>query len=925
MPGSKRKRKMAIVLFADIIGFTKMSETMDAEEVINLLNIVWKDIDKIILDKHGMIDKHNGDNVIALWSIENTSKDDPIYATEVALEILDTMSRVSVEREVKFRVGIHYGPLIAGEIGLRNEFTVIGDTVNLAARLESTAENNTIQVSTDFAYLIQNKFNLQRLGFISVKGKTEPIETYRVLGINEDFIESDFIYFDNRLSEFNNLLESNSYNGNFIIIGERGIGKSELMFESYRLISKVFKDSYLLQVEPSNRSESLSSVTKLLTNIMKTNPELLISFNRAFDGIEYDIINSLLSSGNQENDIDNLSDELVFSAFVKFINYYISFNNLENFILYVDELKNIDSVSLNIFTKMIDGFLNKPFLFVTNGVTKSKSIEGIEYTIKNIKLETAVKLVNNLGYDLDGSKIKEIHSQTDGNLLFFIELVKYMSNTKSDKLPPNLNNLIQIQIESLSIETLKVVNYSSIPGYVINNNFLRAHLDQDVVDNAIKELVEAAIIHKDTQTFSYRFSNKYFFDQVYEGTLLSERKSIHLSYAKWLESTKSTEYNEIAYHYMKADELSIAFDKYMFVARRTGDKGLNYGCYTVCNIIEGFLEKINVEYDKLVEYYRHYAKSLYKTNDKEKAIVILEKVYSLVQENNDEKAYKQLLLLDVMNNYEGKGAERLNLLKAKIDKILDDDDQNLVAIKHFIAGTLAYRDGDFDTHEIEYIKTIKVAKEIGLFEIIGMAQNALGALYTFQGKYGEAIEILEESIAIQNKFSTDLSSNARAIIGIAEIHGDTGNEKKREEYLDQAIKILQDSNRGHLYVTSMLNMAECKLKLGQIENFINFLEQGVRYAFKIESKGSIAFACIIYARYLFGENRISEAYEYIGTSFNTMTSYIPVMEYVANIIYGDFDNIDIPNKEVLISKGRKRDPMKEVHKILEKLNAIKMH
>ena len=146
---TEQQRKQVTVLFADISGFTAMSERMDAEDVTEVMNALWQCLDKVITEHGGFVDKHIGDAVMALWGVEAAREDDPERSIRAALKMQAELEAFREEQSLTLamRIGINTGPVLLGEVGTTGEFTAIGDTVNTANRLEQAATTDGVLIS----------------------------------------------------------------------------------------------------------------------------------------------------------------------------------------------------------------------------------------------------------------------------------------------------------------------------------------------------------------------------------------------------------------------------------------------------------------------------------------------------------------------------------------------------------------------------------------------------------------------------------------------------------------------------------------------------------------------------------------------------------------------------------------------------------
>lgn len=168
-----------------------MSERLQPEEVIQVLNEYLDICTKAVFQWQGTLDKFIGDGVMAFFGAPISLPNHPELAVRAALEmkrqsdILEEKCIAKFGIGVKFGVGINCGPAVVGNIGsemLRLDYTAIGDTVNLSARLESNAKPGQILISSNVYEHVQGLFEIQDMGEIKVKGKEKPVQVYEVIG-----------------------------------------------------------------------------------------------------------------------------------------------------------------------------------------------------------------------------------------------------------------------------------------------------------------------------------------------------------------------------------------------------------------------------------------------------------------------------------------------------------------------------------------------------------------------------------------------------------------------------------------------------------------------------------------------------------------------------------------------------------------------
>ncbi len=185
------EEKVVTVLFADIKGFTTLCENSAPEAVLTLLNRYLSEITKVIEDNHGVVDKYTGDSVMALFGAPLSRANDAENAIRAALAIqecmieLNTINRAEGLALMEAGIGVHTGLVVAGNLGSQNRlnYTVIGDSVNLSARLEGlTRKYNTPNIVSETTRQHAPDFVYRELDLVQVAGKSEPVRIYQVIG-----------------------------------------------------------------------------------------------------------------------------------------------------------------------------------------------------------------------------------------------------------------------------------------------------------------------------------------------------------------------------------------------------------------------------------------------------------------------------------------------------------------------------------------------------------------------------------------------------------------------------------------------------------------------------------------------------------------------------------------------------------------------
>ena len=250
------ERKQVTVMFCDTEGFSTLSEKLGPEKVYSIIDVVFEMLIHKVNEFGGTVNKMTGDGVMALFGAPIALEDAPQRAIRSALAIQRDIARFSDRQKaetgapLRMRIGIHTGPVVVGTLGndLRVEFTAVGDTVNLASRMEGLAEPGTVYVTDETFKLTEGLFRFEALGERLVKGKEAPVKAYRVIAPStrrtrvDVSAERGLTPFLGRERELELLIDgldrAKSGRGQaFSIMGEAGVGKSRLLYEFRKVIA----------------------------------------------------------------------------------------------------------------------------------------------------------------------------------------------------------------------------------------------------------------------------------------------------------------------------------------------------------------------------------------------------------------------------------------------------------------------------------------------------------------------------------------------------------------------------------------------------------------------------------------------------------------------------------------------------------------
>jgi class 3 adenylate cyclase len=265
------ERRLVSILFADLVGFTTLSESRDAEDVRALLDTYFETCRAVVDRYGGTVEKFIGDAVMAVWGTPTAQEDDAERAVRAALDLVDAVRRVGVERDMPdlaLRAAVHTGEAVV-TIGAAGMGMVAGDLVNTASRLQSVAPPGTVLVGEGTQRAAGNAIVFEAAGDQELKGKTSPVPAFRALRVvaqrggvgRSEGLEPPFVGRDSELQLIKDFYHATARERGprlVSVMGQAGIGKSRLAWEFLKYIDGVTEVVYWHQGRSPAYGEGIS-------------------------------------------------------------------------------------------------------------------------------------------------------------------------------------------------------------------------------------------------------------------------------------------------------------------------------------------------------------------------------------------------------------------------------------------------------------------------------------------------------------------------------------------------------------------------------------------------------------------------------------------------------------------------------------------
>src|SRR5829696_7915165 len=533
-PRVEGERKYVTVLFADVVDSTGLGERLDPEQVAEIMNGAFAFLNAPITKYGGTVARLLGDAIIAFFGAPVAHEDDAERAVRAGLDIQAAAKEYSevVRRDYgidfEVRVGINTGLAVLAAVGdeIRTEYTAMGDTTNVAARMQSAAVPGTVLISPDTYHLVKELFEFKPRGAIEVKGKSAPIETYEVLasrvvpgkvrGLEGEGLTSPLV---GRAAEFqlvaDKVEEVGEGRGSFVaVVGEAGLGKSRLLAEVRKLatsgsqppvgwlegraLSYEHAGTYypwrqvVRQAIGAKEGDAPETVRKRLRRdpACATMPESDLPFLEVLLSVESEATPEALTALEGDELKDHITEATE--------RYLRARTNLMPTVIVLDDLHWADSASLELLLNVAGLVDDRPLFIICllrpdkdapswSTIERARSELGARYAeilLEPLDAAHAQELLGNLLYieDLPESVRRLILNKAEGNPFFVEEVIRALIDSRyivqenghwratreivNVTIPDTLTGVLSARIDRLPENTKRVAQTAAVLGRI---------------------------------------------------------------------------------------------------------------------------------------------------------------------------------------------------------------------------------------------------------------------------------------------------------------------------------------------------------------------------------------------------------------------------------------------------------------------------
>jgi len=611
------ERRQITVLFADVVGFTTFSERSGEEAAFTLMRQLAKLMDEAVREQRGVVQGFTGDGIMAVFGAPIAFEDAPLRACRAALSILQKVRSSGADLEVKhglrpqLRIGLNTGLAVVGKVqgGTDAAVTVLGDTVNVAARLQTLAEPDSAVMSAATYRLVQGMVEASFSGEHEIKGKAEPQRVYRLAALRQGVARFDAAVsrglgaFVGRECELEGLerglTEARTQLRVIDLVAEPGMGKSRLVHEFRQTIGK--ERAFVLSgsCSPEGQQTSFFPLIEVVRGSFRigageaeTDVAQKLEMGLTALGLHsprnLGLLLHLLGLKVPDGALTGLDGVLIGLRTRELLRQLLESRcRLSPVIMVVEDLHWIDSVSEEVLGKIVesDAKLQLLLLHTRRPEYKPPWLDKTAVTSLSLEPLPAGDIRRLVQTRLRVGAVPEalargVVEKAEGNPLFAEEIVSFLgergvlrmnagkldfdSAAVAATLPATIESLLTARVDSLAAEDRTLLQAASVIGRRFDPSLLGAAFGEaDNVAARLAAMQAVDLIRLEGRSGNYMFKHALVRDALYQSLLTEPRTVMHLRIAEEIERRSGNRLTEVAevlaHHYSQAIRADKAF------------------------------------------------------------------------------------------------------------------------------------------------------------------------------------------------------------------------------------------------------------------------------------------------------------------------------------------------------------------------------
>jgi adenylate cyclase len=570
------------ILFADVRGFTRLSEVLPAEQLVSAINGCFEVLDTALAHYGGEVDKFLGDAVMATFGAPTAHEDDPRRAVLAALDMQAALRRYNAQLrkqigcELEMRIGINTGVVLAGPIGSRRKrsYTVMGDPVNVAARLEHAAPVGSVLIGESTRAHLGDAFRLRLRRSVRIRGKDAPVRSYVVLGQSDRGrvkVRGDFDRYLGRSEERQHIRRAldRLRTGERAVVrveGAMGVGKSSLI-QAVRHGSTGGDRAWLnVACPPYGQDLPYTTLAGLLRGLLQRLErahgrqalDLILARSAEIDGLDTglaaDVVRDLLVQSKATSDrTSNLPAQLRKGLLARATKLLLqAAADARPLVVAMDDCHWLDAASAAILDEAIGDLAGVPIgwllLHRPGWAPPAHWPVDAHVTLSPLSAETSAELAEILlGSASTREAVEFVVARAEGNPLYLLELCSAIAENGVAALTTNgtganprylteqLRSLILSRIDALDATARRVVHVAAVLGHAFPATLLRSVLGTGDWRAVLARLEEQGTFVRESRargdgsgaTWFWHFRHPLVQETVYASLLSATRSGLH--------------------------------------------------------------------------------------------------------------------------------------------------------------------------------------------------------------------------------------------------------------------------------------------------------------------------------------------------------------------------------------------------------------
>jgi predicted ATPase/class 3 adenylate cyclase len=811
---AEAERRPVTVLFADVVGFTSLAERLDPEELRSLMMGCFQTLAEEIRRYDGFIEKFIGDAILAVFGAPVAHEDDPERAVRAALGMqarlqqLRTTASTSTAGALNMRIGINTGLVVAGTVGEGKDYGVVGDTVNVAARVQQNGAPGQVTIGEGTYRLVRKSFDCRPLGAVALKGKAESIQIFEVVGprketfasLGTETLTAPLLGRDEELRQLMDLFDRARKGKTQVVslIGEAGIGKSRLLTEflnrldtegllsqitlyqttcsalgseAYHVLIEFFRTCFALTLEDS-AAQARSKIETILQAIGAQTEPIVPAVESLLGFVEKGMSTTHLDPEQLKRQLLLATKEICQCQCRQ-----------RPVLLVVEDFQWADAASVELLRSLVDRVVDRPLLLLLvarptaqTGMIYSANVGAAVIRLQPLTGEDSEALLEALIGPLISPfqpTLRELLTRrAAGNPFFLEEAVRSLIDTGILKktptgtrfsgdltnleVPTTVQGVVLSRLDSLVPGAKQLLLEAAVIGPSFDLTLLRqiATRPQDVpihLETLLRADLVSEVATADDRPTEYRFRNTLIQEVAYNSLLKKRRTLLHRHIAETLESLHAQHLDDslpqLAHHYSRSDDRERAL-QYLL---RFGDKAAHIyanqdaiGCYR--RALE-LLAQADDHPALKAEILEKLADACAASGEPEAALESWQAAfghYERVGQPERIAAVHRKIGIHWWN--QGNREKAVEHWHRGLELLAQDPDHVEAALLYHELGRLHFRIGD-DQQAIEWTqKALALGQRLDAPEVVSQAFNTLGVSLARRGDLEEGIAQVKQSL-----------------------------------------------------------------------------------------------------------------------------------------------------------------------------------